>query len=136
MKEDCIFCRIIQRQAPTYVLTEDEHIIAFLSMENHPLIVPKQHIPNIYSLDIATGAQIMRATIEVARAVKAGLACEGIYLAQANEPAAGQDVFHFHLHIYPRWQSIDFRSQQISQTVKEAEKQGTLQKITEYLQRH
>jgi len=116
-------------------VTEDEHIIVFLSKENHPLVVPKQHIPNIYSLDGATGAHIMRAAIEVARAVKVGLACEGIYLTQANEPAAGQDVFHFHLHIYPRWQAVDFRSQQTAQHIREADKQETLQKITASLQR-
>ena len=72
----------------------------------------------------------MRAAIEVARAVKAGLACEGVSLAQANEAAAGQDVFHFHLHIYPRWRAVDFRSQQTSQHVSEVDKQETLRKIT------
>lgn len=135
MSEDCIFCRIIHHQVPAYVVTEDEHIIVFLSKENHPLVVPKQHIPNIYSLDGTTGAHIMKAAIEVARAVKVGLACEGIYLTQANEPAAGQDIFHFHLHIYPRWQAVDFRSQQTAQHIREADKQKTLQKITAYLQR-
>jgi histidine triad (HIT) family protein len=114
---------------------EDEHTIVFLSKENHPLVVPKQHIPNIYSLDGTTGAHIMRAAIEVARAVKEGLACEGIYLTQANEAAAGQDVFHFHLHIYPRWQAVDFRSQQMAEHVRETDKQETWQKITAYLRR-
>ncbi len=103
MSEDCVFCRIVQRQAPACIISEDEQVISFLSLENHPLIVPKRHIPDIYSLDEATGAHIMSAAIEVARAVKEGLACEGIYLTQANEPAAGQDVFHFHLHIVPRF---------------------------------
>jgi histidine triad (HIT) family protein len=133
MSEDCIFCRIIQHQAPAYILLEDEHIIVLLSRENHPLVVPRQHIPNIYTLDEATGAYIMNAAIKVARAVKAGLACEGVYLTQANEPAAGQDVFHFHLHIYPRWHDVDFRSQQTSQNVAESDKQEILQKIKAYL---
>jgi histidine triad (HIT) family protein len=133
--EDCIFCRIIHQQNPAYVVTEDEHIIVFLSKENHPLVVPKQHIPDIYALDSSTSAHIMKAAIEVARAVKVGLACEGVYLAQANEPAAGQDVFHFHLHIYPRWHAVDFRSQQTAQHISEADQQETLQKITALLQR-
>lgn len=94
-----------------------------------------KHIPNIYALDSATGAHIMRTAIEVARAVKAGLACEGIYLTQPNEPAAGQDVFHFHLHIYPRWQAVDFRSQQAAHHYREADKQETLQKIITSLRR-
>lgn len=134
MSENCVFCRIIQRQAPASIVLEDEHIISFLSLENHPLIVPKQHIPDIYSLDEATGAHIMRAAIAVARAVKVGLACEGISLAQANEPAAGQDVFHFHLHIYPRWRAVDFRTQQTAHQIPEADKQDTMRKITACLQ--
>ena len=135
MNENCIFCRIIHHQAPAYVVTEDEHIIVFLSRENHPLVVPKRHIPNIYTLDDATGAYIMSAAIQIARAVKLGLACEGIYLTQANEPAAGQDVFHFHLHIYPRWHAVNVRSQQTAYHISEADKQETWQKITASLQR-
>ncbi|HCJ36415.1 MAG TPA: HIT family hydrolase, partial [Ktedonobacter sp.] len=49
--EDCIFCKIINRQIPAYILDENEDVITFLSLENHPLVVPKRHIPNIYSLD-------------------------------------------------------------------------------------
>lgn len=101
--ETCIFCRIINQQVPAYIIDETDRVIIFLSLENHPLVVPKVYIPNIYTLDDATGAAVMRETIAIARAVKAGLGCDGVYLAQANEPAAGQDVFHFHLHVYPRW---------------------------------
>ena len=101
--EGCIFCRIIARQAPASVIDETDRVIVFLSLEHHPLVVPKAHIPDIYTLDDASGAAIMRETIAIARAVKAGLGCDGVFLAQANEPAAGQDVFHFHLHAYPRW---------------------------------
>ena len=128
MSESCIFCRIIRGAAPADVVAEDERVVVFLSLENHPLVVPKQHIPDIYSLDETTGAAIMRATIAVARAVKEGLACEGVSLAQANEPAAGQDVFHFHLHIYPRWRAVDFRRQQ-TMRASEAERRETIQKI-------
>jgi len=128
MSDSCVFCRIIQREAPAHVVTEDERIIVFLSLENHPLVVPKQHIPDIYSLDETTGAAIMSATIAVSRAVKEGLVCEGIYLTQANEPAAGQDVFHFHLHIYPRWRAVDFQQQQ-TRRANEAERWETVQKI-------
>ena len=133
MSDSCVFCRIIRREAPAYVVTEDERIIVFLSLENHPLVVPKQHIPDIYSLDETTGAAIMNATIAVSRAVKEGLACEGVYLTQANEPAAGQDVFHFHLHIYPRWRAVDFRQQQ-TRRVNEAGRWETVQKIKNCLQ--
>ena len=135
MSEHCVFCRIIRRELPLYIITEDDNVIVFLSLENHPLVVPKQHIPNIYTLDEATGAYLMRATIQAARAVKAGLQCEGIYVAQANEPAAGQDVFHLHIHVYPRWKAVNFRTQQIDTQMPEALKEETRQKIIIALER-
>lgn len=101
--ENCTFCKIIDRKIPAFILDENERIIVFLSLENHPLIVPKKHIPDIYSLDNEIGAEVMKESIKIAKAVKQGLKCDGVYVIQANEPAAGQDVFHYHRHIYPRW---------------------------------
>ncbi len=101
--ENCIFCKIIDRKIPGYILSENESVIVFLSLENHPLIVPKKHITDIYSLEDELGAEIMKEAIQIAKAVKHGLECDGIYVTQANEPAAGQDVFHYHMHIYPKW---------------------------------
>ena len=101
--EDCIFCKIINRQIPAYILDENEDVVTFLSLENHPLIVPKRHIPNIYSLDDRSASAVMVEAVKIAKAVKEGVGCDGINLVQANEPAANQDVFHFHLHIKPRW---------------------------------
>jgi len=104
--DDCIFCRIIAREAPATFLTQTNQVIVFLSLERHPLVVPKSHVRDIFTLSDTFGATIMREAIRLARAVKAGLRCDGVYLAQANEPAAGQDVFHFHLHIYPSCTAI------------------------------
>jgi len=101
--EDCIFCKIINRQIPAYILDENEDVITFLSLENHPLVVPKRHIPNIYSLDDRSASAVMVEAVKIAKAVKEGVGCDGVNLVQANEPAANQDVFHFHLHIKPRW---------------------------------
>ena len=102
--DECIFCRIVARTAPSDVIAEDDEVIVFLSLEDHPLVVPKAHVPDIFGLSDALGAALMRQTIRVAKAVKVGLACDGVYLTQVNGAAAGQDVFHFHLHVYPRWQ--------------------------------
>ena len=101
--EECIFCKIINRQIPTYILDENEDVVTFLSLENHPLVVPKRHIPNIYSLDDRSASAVMVEAVKIAKAVKEGVGCDGVNLVQANEPAANQDVFHFHLHIKPRW---------------------------------
>ena len=99
----CTFCQIVERQIPAYVIDEDDAVIVFLSLSNHPMVVPKKHIPDIYAMSEEIGARVMAKTIEIAKAVKNALHCDGIYLTQANEHAAGQDVFHFHLHVYPCW---------------------------------
>ncbi len=103
-REGCVFCRIVDKQAPAYVIDENDQVIVFLSLENHPLVVPKEHIPDIYAMPSDIGARVMQVTIKIARAVKKALQCDGVYLTQSNEPAAGQDVFHFHLHVYPCWE--------------------------------
>lgn len=124
--DDCIFCKIIARQAPGYIVDENDAVITFLSRENHPLIVPKKHITDIYGLDEGLGGKMMTEIIRVAKAVKKGCACDGVYITQANEPAAGQDVFHLHFHVYPRWSG---RAQTHSKVVKDAERELTLRKI-------
>jgi histidine triad (HIT) family protein len=100
---DCIFCKIIRREAPGYIISESDRVVVFVSRHNDPLVVPKKHIKDIYDLDDETGSAVMSELIRIARAVRRGLRCEGVYITQANEPAAGQDVFHFHIHVYPRW---------------------------------
>lgn len=103
MDEPSVFTRIINREIPAYILHEDERVIVFLSLENHPLVVPKVPVRDIFDLDDDTAAAIMQIAVRVARVLKRALNCDGVYLSQANGAAAGQDVFHFHLHLYPRW---------------------------------
>jgi histidine triad (HIT) family protein len=108
--ERCIFCQIVKKEAPAYIIDENDAVIVFLSLENHPLVVPKEHVPNIYAMSDDTGSRVMAETIRIARAVKKALQCDGIYLTQSNEPAAGQDVFHFHLHVYPCWEGKEVKA--------------------------
>ena len=129
MSNECVFCRIIQHQLPAWIIKEDKHIIVFLSKNNHPLVMLKKHLPTIYEVDELTAAQVMQAAVQIAWAVKTGLQCEGVYLTQANEAAAGQDVFHFHLHVYPRWSNVDFAQQQAPEEVSEEERRAAWQKI-------
>ncbi len=100
---DCPFCRIIAGQLPAQVIDENDHVMVFLSLSNRPMVVPKRHIPDIHGLDQETGARIMAAAVRVAKAMKQGLECDGIFVSQANGTAAGQEVFHYHLHLDPRW---------------------------------
>ena len=101
--QECIFCQIVAREVPAYIIDENDRVIVFLSLENHPLVVPREHIPDIYAMPNDVGAAVMVEAVKMARAVKKALQCDGVYLTQANESAAGQDVFHYHLHIYPCW---------------------------------
>ena len=104
---DCIFCAIVEGGAPAHVVFEDEKTMAFMDINpanpGHTLVVPRKHVPNIYALDDETGAAVVRTTVRVARAVKAALQPEGLSLLQTNERAGGQSVFHFHIHVIPRW---------------------------------
>jgi histidine triad (HIT) family protein len=102
-KNGCTFCRIVAGELPAHVIQENERVIAFLSRSNHPLTISKEQVPDIYAMPLDVGTAVMEATIEIARAVKASLLCDGVYLTQANGAAAGQDVFHYHLHVYPCW---------------------------------
>lgn len=123
---DCIFCKIINRQAPGYIIAENADVIIFVSRHNHPLVVPKRHVRDIYELDDRTGHHVMDSMIRTAKAVKHGLECDGIYITQANEPAAGQDVFHLHFHIYPRWRG---EAKSYSKPASDTEREETAERI-------
>ena len=88
---------------PGLVLFEDDDIITLMSLENHPLVIPKNHIKDIYTLDVGTGEKIIEQLVRTSNAIKKGLQCDGVYITQANEAAAGQHVFHIHFHVRPRW---------------------------------
>src|SRR5215475_730418 len=99
----CVFCKIIARQLPGYIIAEDENTIVFVSLESHPIVAPKEHIPDVFGLNDKLASMIMKMAREVARATKEGLAADGIYITQTNGLAAGQSVFHYHMHVYPKW---------------------------------
>ncbi len=94
---------MISRQILAYIIDENEYVITILSLENHPLIIPKKHVENIFDLDEQLGAQIMKESIKISVAVKNALKCDGVNIIQSNGSAAGQDVFHYHMHIKPRF---------------------------------
>lgn len=101
--EGCIFCQIIAGSAPADVVDQTETVIVFMSLEGHPMVVTKRHITDVFSLDSATGADVIAMGARIARAMRRALLCDGIYVGQANGSAAGQDVFHYHMHLYPKW---------------------------------
>ncbi len=103
----CVFCDIIARRAPAHIVYEDDATVAFMDIapihEGHTLVVPKTHAADVFEIDPEDAVAAMRTAVKVARAVKAAFGCDGVNIFQSNGPAAGQTVFHFHIHVLPRW---------------------------------
>ena len=105
MSENCIFCKIIRREAPASIIYEDEQVTAFLSNRpvnvGHTLVVPRKHYENIYEIPEEEAAYLFKIVKRIAQTVKAATGIEGIRIVQNNGEAAGQVVFHLHIHIIP-----------------------------------
>lgn len=106
-KDDCIFCKIANGEIPSATVYEDSICRVILDVnpanKGHALIIPKEHFDNIYSMDAETAAKIFIIATEVAKAQKAELNPDGLNILQNNGEAAGQTVFHFHMHLVPRY---------------------------------
>ena len=111
--DGCIFCKIAKREAPAHRVWEDERTLVFMDIfpvaEGHTLLIPKAHCSNL--LDAETGD--LKALIErsrgVARAIREVFAPDGIGVFQLNGAAAGQTVFHYHMHLIPRKQGASLQ---------------------------
>jgi histidine triad (HIT) family protein len=105
---DCVFCKIVAKQIPATVVHEDAHTLAFMDIgqvnPGHVLVAAKKHADNLYALDDTQAAELFKAAARVARAIRAAFDPEGMSVYQANGKAAGQTVFHFHLHLVPRYE--------------------------------
>jgi len=103
---DCVFCKIVAGQIPSTRVYEDEHVLAFMDIgqvnPGHVLVAVKKHADNLYALDDAQAAAVARAGLQVARAIRDAFKPEGLSVYQANGKAAGQTVFHYHIHLLPR----------------------------------
>jgi histidine triad (HIT) family protein len=102
---ECIFCQIIRREAPASIIYEDEQVIAFLSNRpvnpGHTLVTPKKHYENIYEIPVEEAGHLFKIAKHVAPAVRDAKGAEGIRIVQNNGEAAGQVVFHLHVHVIP-----------------------------------
>lgn len=103
---DCVFCRIVAGQIPSTKVFEDEHTLAFMDIgqvnPGHVLVALKKHAANLFELDDSQAAAVARTAARVARAIEAAFKPEGLSVYQANGKAAGQTVFHYHVHLLPR----------------------------------
>lgn len=104
---ECVFCKIVAKHMPATVVYEDQDTIAFMDIgqvnPGHVLVATKAHVENVFALDDVQAAAVFRSTARLARAVRDAFAPRGVTLFQANGRAAAQTVFHFHIHVLPRW---------------------------------
>lgn len=105
--DSCIFCAIAAHQQPAEIVYEDERTMAFLDINpanpGHTLVIPKRHAATLFEIDEEDAAAVMRTAVRVARAIRAALAPDGLNLVQSNGRAGGQEIFHLHVHVIPRW---------------------------------
>ena len=103
---DCIFCRIVAGEVPSFTFFEDEATLAFMDInpanEGHALVIPKEHASDLYSVSEEALARTVVTARKVAAAVARTLHPDGLNLVQCNGPAAAQSVMHFHVHVLPR----------------------------------
>ena len=105
--ENCIFCKIISGDIPSTVIYEDENVRVILDIapaaKGHAILVLKEHAANIFELNAELAGKVFAVVPKVAAAIKETLGCDGMNILQNNGVAAGQTVFHFHIHFIPRW---------------------------------
>ncbi|MFZ2390810.1 MAG: HIT family protein [Minisyncoccales bacterium] len=104
--EDCIFCKIINNEIPSYKIYEDDLVLAFLdihpAVKGHTLIIPKKHAQDIFEIEEKYLERIISVAQKISNKMKDNFNADGVNLYHASGIAAEQSVFHFHLHIIPR----------------------------------
>ena len=112
MGNDCIFCKIRSGAITAFRVYEDDGFIAFMdiypAVRGHTLVIPKWHFRNMLDTPETIGKNFYNVISKVANAVKKAFNADGIYMFQQNESAAGQEIFHSHVHIIPRYKGDDF----------------------------
>ncbi len=104
----CVFCKIVRRELPSSILAEDDHTLAFLDIRpinpGHFLVIPKAHAARLADLAPGEGGRVLEMARELTPALYgSGVKCEGVNYHLADGEVAGQEIFHVHLHVYPRY---------------------------------
>ena len=110
---DCVFCKIAGHQASASLVAEDDVTVAFLDIRpvnpGHAIVIPKEHVAHLADLTPALGGRVFATAMAVADGLRrSGLKCEGVNLHLADGPVAGQEVFHVHVHVIPRFEGDGF----------------------------
>jgi len=129
--ETCIFCKIIKGEIPSYKVYEDENFYAFLDIKpinpGHTLLIPKVHREDLFAFDEKILESLGSAIQKIGQAVKESTGADGLNLGMNNGAAAGQLIFHAHLHLIPRFSGDGFKHWE-GKTVPTSEEFADLQK--------
>ena len=110
-KDDCIFCKIAAGEIPSRKIYEDKDLIAIMDLsptsKGHSLVIPKEHYTNNYDIDEEIAGKVMKTAKKLATKMTVALNCDGFNLLQNNGETAGQTMFHFHMHLIPRYKDAD-----------------------------
>ena len=111
---ECIFCEIVAGRSPVSAFYEDDRVLGLLTIgpvtEGHAMVIPKQHAASLAELDEGTGRHLWTVAQRAAAALRrSGVRCEGVNLFLADGEAAFQEVFHVHLHVFPRYRGDPFK---------------------------
>ncbi len=108
MAENCIFCSILAGDMPGEVVQEDEHTVAFMDIQpwtrGHAVVIPRLHVANLYEIEDEELARVGAAGRRLALRMRDNLGADGINLLNSTNSAAWQTIFHFHLHVIPRYE--------------------------------
>ncbi len=125
MQDNCIFCKIIAEEIPSAILYEDADFKAIMDIspaaKGHTIILSKRHAANLFELDDDTAEKALLIARKLAKAIQAELHCDGMNLLQNNGEAAGQTIFHFHMHLIPRYHGDQVQTTWVHGTYEDGE---------------
>ncbi|MEJ7825024.1 MAG: HIT family protein [Solirubrobacteraceae bacterium] len=113
MSEDCIFCKIVAGELPATIVDEDERTVSFMDIQpanrGHVLVIPRVHAQDVHTIDPADLQAVVVAAQRLAAKARDNLGAVGVNLLNSSGAAAWQSVFHFHLHVIPRYEGDPLR---------------------------
>ena len=134
---NCIFCKLVAKQAPASVVYEDEAVMSFLDIRplnlGHTQVIPKAHFVDIFDVPVELLSRVHAVAKQVAPAIKKATGADGISIIQQNGKAAGQDIFHLHVHVVPRFEGQKLPRFNELQLVERSKLNDMANKIRQYL---